>query len=693
MANNAEYKATGNGPLISVLVPSLNSGAYIAECLESIVNQTHTNLQVICIDAGSTDETVSIIESFMMRDDRISLVHSDRRSYGYQMNLGLDYAKGDYIGIVETDDYIDPDMYEHYCAALQEYGKVDLVKSDYAIFVGEGDTRKFTVKRLTSMRAYYNKVVAPKDDPALLRLRNLTQPGIYSRALIEQHGIRYHETPGASYQDNGFWFQVFMFAESAVFIDGAPYKLRRDNPGSSVYAKDKVFAMCDEYDFIRNIILAQPDKQQFLPWCARMRLGNYLYTLQRIDQSDMPTFFQRWADDFIELQQCGELDKRLYDAGRWERLNAIMCLGADYYYLVYQQELQLKDLQAQAKAAAKPKAKRQGAEATPVKTKGFSNPFKKANKLVSRRTQAQASDSTQVESGGFKDCAPEIDGQRYKYLSSLPPEKYVQYLEWQYRTLGNGALDLENPQSYNEKAQQFKIRYLKHEVDAPPMDALEQRKWAQSVIGEKHLPKLVGVWDSLDEVDFAHLPENFVLRLTHGKGLDFEIYDKEALASEELLLRIEQWMRSSYAFAQGLNVMYLGLQPRIMVEELLKERINKDKVYYFWCFDGTVAYIQVNTMVKGKKRSSFYDRNWILQPFSVDTINNVHDPCEKPSSLGEMISVAERLAKGYPHLIIELAEVDGAVVFNRVDPFYEEGYCDWRPPESGYLMGQLWNDK
>lgn len=93
-------------------MPSYNVGIYIGECIESVVSQTLKDIEIICVDAGSTDGTLEILEEYAAKDERIRLLHSDMKSYGHQMNMGLASACGEYIGIVETDDFIAPDMYE-----------------------------------------------------------------------------------------------------------------------------------------------------------------------------------------------------------------------------------------------------------------------------------------------------------------------------------------------------------------------------------------------------------------------------------------------------------------------------------------------------------------------------------------------------------------------------------------------------
>ena len=89
-------------PKVSVIMPSLNVGRFIRECIASVSKQTLEDIEIICVDAGSTDGTLELLEYAAQLDHRIQVVRSDKKSYGYQMNLGLDAARGEYIGIVET---------------------------------------------------------------------------------------------------------------------------------------------------------------------------------------------------------------------------------------------------------------------------------------------------------------------------------------------------------------------------------------------------------------------------------------------------------------------------------------------------------------------------------------------------------------------------------------------------------------
>ena len=100
---------------VSVILPSLNAADSIEKCLQSILNQTLKEIEILCVDAGSTDGTCELLEKYAEADPRIRIVHSEQKSYGYQVNLGIELSQGKYIGIVESDDYIEKDMYEILC--------------------------------------------------------------------------------------------------------------------------------------------------------------------------------------------------------------------------------------------------------------------------------------------------------------------------------------------------------------------------------------------------------------------------------------------------------------------------------------------------------------------------------------------------------------------------------------------------
>ena len=98
---------------VSIIVPFHNVETYIEQCLKSLVNQTLTDIEIICIDDASTDASKDIVKGFMRKDERITLLNTEKPSgQSSARNMGLKIAKGDYIGFVDSDDWVEPDMFE-----------------------------------------------------------------------------------------------------------------------------------------------------------------------------------------------------------------------------------------------------------------------------------------------------------------------------------------------------------------------------------------------------------------------------------------------------------------------------------------------------------------------------------------------------------------------------------------------------
>ena len=319
-------------PRVSVIMPSLNVAPYIRECIGSVVNQTLRDIEIICIDAGSTDGTLEALQEYAAGDERIKLLHSEIKSYGYQVNMGVDAAAGEYIGIVETDDYIIPEMYEELYALAKEKD-VDICKGDFCRFYGDEKKRRFEYVKVSNDDLYGKRITNAVDCPEVMRSDVLNQPGIYRRAFLKEKGIRLHETKGAQYQDNGLWFQLFAQAQGIYLINKAYYMLRRDNPNSSVYNMKNIYALCNEYDFIRNLLRKDSFlEKNFAGHCAYRRLCNYDFTLSRIAPEFKLSFVRRYADDFKKIEADGELDRTLYSKEQLRKLDRIMNDPDLYYY-------------------------------------------------------------------------------------------------------------------------------------------------------------------------------------------------------------------------------------------------------------------------------------------------------------------------------------------------------------------------
>lgn len=235
---------------VSVIMPSLNVVDYIEECIASAVNQTLREIEIICIDAGSKDGTLEIIEKYAQQDSRIRLVKTDFQSYGAQVNLGIRLSQGRYIAILETDDYISHEMYESLYRPAVEYD-CDYVKCNYYSFWTQKDGTKFTqIRRNFYDDKWYSGVIEnpiPKD----ICIRDLyLWDGIYKKSFLVDNGIEFSETRGAAFQDVGFLFQTSILCKRIMYIDQAYYFYCVDREGSSSNSDKGFFYSFNEYNFV-----------------------------------------------------------------------------------------------------------------------------------------------------------------------------------------------------------------------------------------------------------------------------------------------------------------------------------------------------------------------------------------------------------------------------------------------------------
>ncbi len=318
-------------PKVSVILPSLNVVSYIRQCIESVISQSLKDIEIICVDSGSTDGTLEILREFEARDKRVKVLIAEKKSYGLQMNMGIDAAKGEYVGIVETDDWVPSQMYAQ-LYKLAKKNDLDFIKADFYRFtVNEDGTLNKDYNKLSSDDAYYGRVLTPGEEPETFKFIMNTWSGIYRTDFLHRWNIRHNETPGASYQDNGFWFQTFMRAERAYFLNKPLYMNRRDNPNSSVFSKTKVYAMRDEYDFIRSIIDSDIELKKFIPLCNYFRFCGYYYnTVNRILPELRRGFLNEFSKEFHALAENNELDRSLFSSGEWSDLMQIIFLPEVY---------------------------------------------------------------------------------------------------------------------------------------------------------------------------------------------------------------------------------------------------------------------------------------------------------------------------------------------------------------------------
>lgn len=294
-------------PYVSVLIPIFNNLHYLRECIDSVVNQTLKNIEIILINDGSTDAGVlPVLREYTASDKRITLINKRNTGYGHSMNIGLDTARGEYIGLVEADDYIEPDMYES-LYAIASKTQVDIVKCDLTEFKGHGSERQHWLCNVADYRQY-NKIIGHDIDPLIFYKINFlgTYSAIYKRNFLKVNNIKYSETPGAAYQDISFWFKTIALANTQYYHNKFFYHLRRDNEASSVLDNRKLLPVCYENRVIKQLIHTHPALIRLHKLYQNHFFSSYRWRYNKAEPELKQNFGKRFLSDLYELFFSGK---------------------------------------------------------------------------------------------------------------------------------------------------------------------------------------------------------------------------------------------------------------------------------------------------------------------------------------------------------------------------------------------------
>lgn len=220
-------------PTLSIIVPIYNVAPYLKQCVDSILEQSYADFELILVNDGSTDNSGDIVEHYAMTDVRVRAIHKPNGGYGSALNAGLSSSRGSYIGIVESDDYIDSRMYTRLMSVAATKG-CDIARCGFVSFNESNET--IDNRTLGDDLNSFNVVTFPEflcTPPAIWS-------AVYRRRLISSNGIRAIDIFRLSFQDVDFFVRTSIAAESIVCIPECLYFYRINSQNSSSSNLEKV---------------------------------------------------------------------------------------------------------------------------------------------------------------------------------------------------------------------------------------------------------------------------------------------------------------------------------------------------------------------------------------------------------------------------------------------------------------------
>ena len=279
----------------------------------------------------------------------------------------------------------------------------------------------------------------------------------------------------------------------------------------------------------------------------------------------------------------------------------------------------------------------------------------------------------------------------FKILYSISPLFNDRiYLKMLFPLSTGYKLDLDNPQTYNEKLQWMKIHYRKPEFTSM-VDKFEAKEYAMRIIGDNYIIKNYGVWNTFDEIEFDELPMEFVLKTTHDQGGVVIVKDKNKFNKKEAKKKLEKHLKRKHFYLTR-EWPYKDIKPRILAEELL---FNDEKTlpadYKFYCFHGEPKIILIATeRGQGNTKFNYYDMNLKLLDLTLSGPQSVRI-IEMPKGLSKMIKLSRLLSAGLPHIRVDFYEIKGKVFLGELTFFDSGGMASFYPPRWDHVWGS-WID-
>ena len=274
---------------ISILMPIYNASSYLRQALDSVVEQALDNIEIICINDGSTDDSLEIIQEYAKNDKRIIVIDKPNSGYGDSMNHGLGIAKGEYIAILEPDDWYEANILS-ILYGLAKQNNLDVIKCDFYQYSNQTQQNK---QYHLFKPDQCNKVVDSNEDKFIYSLQPSIWSAIYKRSFLNKNNIRFLNTPGASYQDTSFNFKVFALAQRVMFMDTPLIHYRIDNNQSSINNIVKKLPNIDtEYDEIDDFVISHKLSNELSKTAITCRYRTYLWAMEQLRGSDLHNFIK-----------------------------------------------------------------------------------------------------------------------------------------------------------------------------------------------------------------------------------------------------------------------------------------------------------------------------------------------------------------------------------------------------------------
>lgn len=272
-------------------------------------------------------------------------------------------------------------------------------------------------------------------------------------------------------------------------------------------------------------------------------------------------------------------------------------------------------------------------------------------------------------------------------IAQIIPDKYFLMLKY-FKNFGEFP-NLSKPHSFNEK-----INWLKLHTRDPKYTDLVDKYTVKSIVGNiigfEHIIPTIGAWENANDIDFDSLPEQFVLKTTHGSGDVVVCRDKRKMNFEEAVVKLNNSLKKSL-YLETREWPYKNVKKRIIAEQyMVDESCVELKDYKFFCFSGTPRFLFVATGRPLDTRFDFFDIEFNHLPVKQGH-PNASKTISMPRNFDEMVEIAKKLSQGFKHVRVDLYNVNGKIYFGELTFFHFSGAVPFEPADWDIKFGEMIN--
>jgi hypothetical protein len=273
-------------------------------------------------------------------------------------------------------------------------------------------------------------------------------------------------------------------------------------------------------------------------------------------------------------------------------------------------------------------------------------------------------------------------------LTEFIPDEVM--IKMQYKIKTGRKLNILSPKRYTEKLQWYKLNY-RDPLMTKCSDKYAVREYVKGKGLENILNTLYGAFDNVNDINFDEFPSSFAIKHTNGSGANIFVDNKKDMNIEKLRAELGDWMTKRNPI-YGREWCYYNVESRIIVEELLERDENNDLPdYKFFCFNGKVEYLY--TMVDyvdnhNNGKCSFFTPEFKQLPYRRSEYKEIDREIKKPENFEEMIRIAETLSEDFPHVRVDLYNVNGKIIFGELTFYNASGYTVFSPDEFDFILGE-----